>query len=37
MSNSPYESAIWQHLMMFLGNEYAVAGIMGWWKGESGL
>lgn len=23
--------------MMFLGNEYAVAGIMGWWKGESGL
>lgn len=40
MSNylySPYEGNIWAALMRFLNNEYAVAGIMGWWVGESGL
>lgn len=37
MSSSPYEAAIWGHLVAMLGNEYAAAGIMGWWLGESGL
>ena len=37
MSSSPYEAVIWGHLVAMLGNEYAAAGIMGWWLGESGL
>ena len=37
MSSSPYEASIWGHLVAMLGNEYAAAGIMGWWLGESGL
>ena len=34
---SPYEANIWNYLMSAFGNEYAVAGIMGWCVGESSL
>lgn len=34
---SPYEKTIWDTLMAFYNNPYAVAGMMGWMVGESGL